>query len=82
MFTSRCSLEDLATGVRILGLPDLLKLIDKSSKGSAEDFFFMLNNLLLYRKNRGKQPINHRKNTILTATQYFNRLDRIDEKIG
>lgn len=80
-FTNKYSLEDIATGVKVLGLLDLLKLMDEYSKGSVGDFFFALNNLVNFRKAGPDHFLNQRKGTVQTATVYCNRQNRIDEKL-
>lgn len=80
-FTNQHSLEDLATGVRVLGLSGLIRAIDES-EGKVGDFFFALNGLLGYKKRGRLQTLNRRKNTVDTVSLYCSWLDRIDEKLS
>lgn len=79
-FSNSYSLEILATGVKVLGLLDLLKLIDES-KNSVEEFFSMLNNWIDYRKGGRERYLDTRKGTIQTISGYQDRQNRIDEKL-
>lgn len=89
-FSSNRSLEILATGVRVLGLPDILKLIDESSEDSAEDFFYALDISLTRNKNELRNEEDRHMtgqlygfyDTVNTATGYHNRQNKIAEKLN
>jgi len=81
-FTNNYSLETLVEGVEVLGLPDLLKLMDEYFESSASDFLFALTSLVIYRRGGRERFLNTRKGTILTLSSYENRQDRINEKLS
>lgn len=80
-FTNECSLEILATGVKVLGLSDLLKLMDEYSKSGVKDFLFAFSSLLDYKKGGRERFLDVQKGTILSISGYHDRQDRIDEKL-
>jgi len=81
-FTSSRSLESLADGVKVLGLEDVLKLMDDYVGDSTSNFFLVFDELVTYRKSGPSRFLNERKGNIKTLTQYQERQDKITKKFN
>ncbi len=83
-FTNECSLKTLADAVRILGLSDVLKLMDES-KGNIQNFFFSLNASFEYNEWEKAQIMPKDfldpKSIYCPVSAYLNETKRIDEKL-
>ena len=79
-FTNDHSLELLAIGVRVLGLTDILKLMDEHND-NLKVFFSMLDAQINYRNTGRDRFLNTRKGTTHSISSYYTRQDHIDEKL-
>lgn len=77
-FMNGYSLEVLATGVKVLGLPDLLKQM--TLYANVGDFFFGLSSLIKYANGGRDRFLNTRKGTVGSISAYYARQERFDEK--
>jgi CRISPR/Cas system CSM-associated protein Csm2 small subunit len=81
-FTSSRSLESLADGVKVLGLEDVLELMDDYVEDNVENFFLVFDELVAYRKSGPSRFLNTRKYTVHTVLGYQNRQDKISKKLS
>lgn len=81
IFTNQQSLETVATGVKILGLVDVLRLMDEYA-GKSVEFFSMLNAQIDYTLSGRDRFLNTRKGTVSSISGYYARQTRFDEKLS
>ena len=78
------SLEDVAIGVKVLGLSNVLKLMDECVSGKILDFFKLLNQAVTCEKKEGSQIFDKRRDgeEICTLGEHHSKINKINEKLS
>lgn len=93
-FTNEYSMETVAIAVKILGLEQVIQIIDASCEKGVEDFFFQLNVLIDHYLQKSEMPILNKRTRIdnalgfgslgrlQTTLDYERKLALIDAKLN